>query len=272
MSEGYVFEPDLVEYKDKRPRILVNGFPKCGTHYLLEFFRCWRRCFDVPVGVTNMRSGGWGPEFLRAENVIDRLVMVEEGMYIGGHLAAQTEVMDWLEEEGWLVICGVRDLRDVAVSMVYHIEGENGLIFPDPYRSRFMDLPTHEDRIRAVVSGHGGFPSLRERWEQYASWLRKDWVMPLDFETAIRDPMLAARSILGYLEMRTGKSSGDRERNAKVIVDSIRPDGGVTFRKGLVGEWKKEMGPSTQEFVHRRLGDWLEALGYEVPEGYGMLA
>ncbi len=177
---------------------------------------------------------------------------LQDGEQVWGHLAATEPVARFLEGAGWPVIFLHRDLRDVAVSMTYHIESTDDTNFPHPDKASYLALPTHELRIQAVIEGYAGWPSLRDWYWQYAGWERLPWVLSITFEQIRNWPDSTAVAILHYLQRRTGHT-WDIWDCAPLMVDSILPEGSPTFRAGRVGDWEREFNRPLRELAGREL-------------------
>lgn len=249
--------------------ILTTSFPKSGAHLIAQMLRPLAEPnpeLAQQVGgklnrsITTHRNGGWGPGYRRLEHVLDDLKILEPGQYAGGHLAAVRGVMDWLKAQGWPVIFLYRDLRDIAVSETYHIEdGRHWQQHPN--KADLNKLPTHEDRLKAVITGYKKMPSLRRRWMDYTGWLNQDWVLQLTYRDLRTDPLKACQGILGYILWRTG--FGWPDEAAELMVKSIYPKGSPTFRAGRTGDWKREFDTSLKVLAEQELGDWCRALGFD---------
>lgn len=253
----------------KTPPIVVNAFPKSGTHLLAQMLAPLAEPNPVLVGadkdtryLATHDNGGWGPGY-RSENVVLRdLKLLEPGQYAGAHLAAYLSVMDFLETSGWPVLFLYRDLRDVAISETYHIERQHEWA-KHPFKEAINKLPTHEDRLKAVIIGYGRHKPLRERWEEYAPWLTSKLVLPISFREARLRPRQTAAAILGYIHWRTEVLYD--EEAIEHMVGSISPKGSPTFRAGRVGDHLLEFDCELREIAEAELGAWCEALGFNEP-------
>ncbi len=237
--------------------IIVTSFPKSGLHLLAQMMRPLAEPSPVFGGyyserqMTTHENGGWGPGLRRETEVLKDLNDLQDGEQVWGHLAATEPIAGFLEDMGWPVIFLHRDLRDVAVSMAYHIESCDERNFPHPRKWTYRALPCHERRIQAVIEGYAGWPSLRDWYRQYAAWERLPWVLTLDFEMLREVPNASAIRILEYLRERTREvwPAGLEDD----MVESILPEGSPTFRAGRVGDWKQEFDSSLRELAVREL-------------------
>lgn len=254
---------------NKPQPIIIVSFPKSGTHLLTQMCRPLGEPHKLKLGTIGEKpvrylathnNGGWGPKYRKPEVVLDDLKLLQPGQYGGAHFAVYRNIVQHMMDNEYPVIFLYRDLRDVAVSETYHIE-EEGDNRQHPMKKKFNKLPTHEDRIRAVIEGADGWLPLRFRWEEYAAWLHMDWVLPVKFRDARLEPELTATAILGYLTWRTG-TVWDKEL-IEHMVGSITPELSPTFRAGRVGDWKREFGPGLRDLAERELGEWTSELGFD---------
>lgn len=252
--------------------IFVNSFPKSGTHYVTQFFNpiatpCQRFIRHIPQPpwfkikrLATHENGGWGPGLRPAKDVIDDLAMMQDGEYAGGHLAHVPEVVEWVREQQWAVVFLYRDLRDVAVSATYH--AENYGLLAHPGHEEYMQLPTHEKRLRAVIAGHERWEGLRARWEQWAPWLQEDWVLRLRFRDALHNRGETAGRIVRYLRER-----GHGDWSEKIGEIATAPTSrSRTKRKGVVGEHGIELTPELVELAEREFGEINRELGFQLRE------
>lgn len=166
-----------------------------------------------------------------------------------------------------------RDPRDVAVSQTYHIENSNDEKHCHPNKQLFMDMGSHEERLKAVIRGINQFKGVMERWELYAPWLNVDWVLPIKYEEMRENPKGVAENVISYVIERTVDNTdgfppimvGDNIIEA--IIQAEKAIGttrwSTSYRKGIVGGWQEEFTPEHKKIFKETSGDWLEKLGYE---------
>ena len=197
----------------------------------------------------------------------------EPGTYMKGHVGFKPEISKALFEMGTCMVFIYRDLRDVAVSMVHHIESDiPGRKHPE--REKYLAMSTHEDRLLAIIEGFEDDPGLIPRWEFYAPWLDQPWVHKIRYEDAILDHKKAAEDVTNYIILRTANHHGNIPVVFKSEYDEMvgkacklmsEPDKySPTYRKGVSGEWKKEFTPRVLEAFERTGGqEWIEKLEYD---------
>jgi len=255
---------------EKIPPIIINSFPKSGTHLLAQMMAviaepnaeiaATRQQRQARKYLSTHENGGWGPRLRSLHDVMEALTVLQPGQYAGAHLAASPDIMQWAENENISVIFLYRDLRDIVVSETYHIEGTNPTTTHHPYKTRFNNLPNHESRMRAVLTGMDGWPSIRERWEQYAGWLTTSSVLPVRFRDLRYRPKLTCAAILGYIYERTGRLLPSKY--IEWMMGSVAPPLSPTYRTSRAGDWKTEFTSSLKLEAEEQIGNWVEALGF----------
>ena len=190
-----------------------------------------------------------------------------------GHMGYKSAFEKAFKECGTCMIFVYRDLRDVAVSLTYHIEATDDDRFKHLDKQLYMDLPSHEDRIKAVISGLGDYPGIISRWKHYAPWLDCDWVLPIRFEDMRQNPSAVANRVVDYVTKRTMEFDMDIPLvvadNYKVAIDrSIQQmdttEHSGSFRAGRVGDWRDEFTLEVEQVFDAAGGNfWIERLGYE---------
>jgi hypothetical protein len=194
-----------------------------------------------------------------------------------GHAGYREDIADFLYKMGASVVFIYRDLRDVAVSMSYHVIDDDDRNFTHPDKHLYRDLPTQEERIAACIEGIGPYSGLIERWETYAPWLKLPWVHPLKYETMRADPLTASTDLMQYVYKRTGQANGVSIRldtdtlkeAAPAMVEAMgHKDKSPTFRKGKAGGWREEFTPALKDLFKRHDNGWLVRLGYEESEDW----
>ena len=86
------------------------------------------------------------------------------------------------------------------------VSDKESLIHPD--KELYKALPTHEDVLKAVITGLDDYPGLIERWEQFAGWLDVRWVLKLRFEDIKDNLKNTADLMVRYVYGRAGQIKG----------------------------------------------------------------
>lgn len=268
------------------PRLVVNGFPKAGTHLLV---RCvlvlggqhqvdlvYRRLRErvpreslvapgqgVPLGIGN-------PRYFPTRDVERELAGMWEGEFAAGHVPYSDALVGLLEKHGIKSLLILRDPRDTVVSLVYHIlsrpEGGRYLYFT-------QRLCTPEERLLTVINGVEATTergpvlvrSIGDRLASVLPWLK----VPLNYTT--RFERLVGPQGGGSEEAQHGEIANiARHVGVSLTPDQVREvaaklfgQGSKTFRRGQIGSWREHFNDEHKEAFKRVAGQYLIELGYE---------
>lgn len=284
MVSGDLYVLQKVPIQAYPPRIYLNGFPKSGLHLLELFAQELMSPSNVGRGASEWLGSfswnSWSNQTLNLPNVVWRLSMLQRGNYLKGHMGhfdVVESVMYW-GNIGQILI--VRDLRDVAVSLAYHIMSDDPILLHQ-HKSVYGMLGGFNEILSAVIKGMGPYPGLFERWEKYAPWLDKDWVMKVTFEDLINEPETYAKSILKYclynatrlLEERHGEIVPTEETEHELIKRMVKRSRetfrSTTFRKGISGEWRSLFNEQHVDLFKKcDKNGWLAKLEYEEDDNW----
>jgi len=270
------------------PRLVVNGFPKAGTHLLVrcmlvlggqhqvDLVYLHRRLRErvardallrpgegVPLGIGN-------PTYFPTHEVERQLAGMWEGEFAAGHIPYSDVFAGLLEKHDIKSLLILRDPRDTVVSLHYFI-----LSHPDGSRHFHLTqtLRRPEEQLLAVINGvettnERGAVHLRSIGERVASvlsWLK----LPLNY-TARFERLVGAQGG-GSEEAQQAEIAGiARHVGLSLTSDQIREvgaklfgQGSKTFRKGQVGGWREHFRDEHKAAFKRVAGQYLIELGYE---------
>jgi hypothetical protein len=281
-------EPGTVEVGAK---VYFNGFPKSGLHLAVLMaahmatpwmYRWAQDGTPLEEAVKYYWCGSFEPAWSSVwrtdwDNYLNHISVQPEGSWMKGHVGYRSDLAEHIWNTGQSFAFVYRDLRDVAVSMAYHVEDQrttekDGVEWVHPGKAEYMELPTHEDRLLAVINGLNEWPGLFERWELYAPWLDVDWVFPVRYEWLREDPRWAADLFIRYVLNRTMQAHDlemeyNEDLHEHVLTKTLEvmadTSNSFTYRKGVSGEWAKEFTPAVKDAFKARGQDWLQRLGYE---------
>lgn len=263
-----------VETRPLAPRIFIDAFPKSGTHLAYLLIAHLAKPQEPKHAMGSFMDNCWTNRWGNIPMVGHIIMGQPAGTWMFGHVGYHKNISGAFQKRGTCLLFVYRDLRDVAVSQTYHIENNDpNLCHPD--KEMFMELGSHEARLKAVIEGYGRFPGIIDRWELYAPWLEEDWVMPIRFEDLRQDPEKVAQEVIPYVIKRTIDHT--EEEGIKPVVFKQNYDAAIskavellqttkhstTFRKGQVGSWKMEFTPEIEAIFNERGWEWLVKLGYE---------
>jgi hypothetical protein len=254
-----------------KPKVFINGFPKSGLHLTELMVTCMAKPFVEKPWVGSFKGNAWLTEYQDMEHMKARFWCPTPDTYIKGHCGYTDEIGKMLYDFDYAVIFVCRDLRDVAVSQSHHVtDDDKRLIHPD--KEIYQKLKTHEEVLKAVITGLEDYPGLIERWEQYAGWFDTRWALKLHFEHVLHNARATAELMIRYVYGRAAQIKGMKlTLNGKDVDNMIsamlkmsrRTELSATFRKGTTGQWREEFTPEIKELFKERAGNWLTRMGYE---------
>jgi len=249
-------------------RVLVNSWPKAGTHALLELVR--QVLGDGPwMDDRDVKSPAGDAGFL--DGVDERIGAHGSGFAIKGHFPWSPMIESGLTDRGFGVLLIVRDLRDVACSTLRWMRD----LSPDwPASRSLLALSTEDERLARVITGLTNehpfdrdsgidwsmpLPARYARLTDWADHLPKEAVVRYEDllgatgAPAQRDAIARAIRVIG---VRTGEATIER------LAGAIYNPDAVTFHTGSSGGWASEFTD-----VHRRL--FIETGGDQINERFG---
>jgi len=285
MLESYLTMQNLeIEKHVFAPRWLFNGFPKSGLHLLSSLMGTVARPLVEPDGLWEFpwagtfRDNSWSREWVPIDRILYRIGRIQDRHFLKSHLAYHHDIERFLYYSGISHVFIYRDLRDVAVSQSYHVVSDDDTRFAHPNKELYRKMGSHEEVLKAVISGVDRFPGVLERWEDYAPWLGIDWIYKTNFETVRTDLAVAARNILTYGLDRVSSVFDCKlnivEENFDLVVLGMvemaeSKKYSPTFRKGNIGDWHDEFTPEIKDlFKEHDKNNWIIKLGYEEDDNW----
>jgi len=246
------------------PPILVNSFPKSGTHLLLQMMQ-------AAPGMTHYGAflASMPPKPHRERSRATHLRMIGRlapGELMPAHLFYHPEYAAALDHKQAIHFFIYRDPRDVVISEAHYLTDMHRWHDLHPYFARLASL---EARISFSIQGASGpdfpfdFPDVGQRFERYRPWLTHPGVFPLRFEEIMsekREELLRRMAV--YL-LERGIAANDPIHLASQLGRSILPDRSRTFRKGTAGQWQQIFTPDHKAQIKGVAGQLLVDLGYE---------
>lgn len=255
------------------PKIYVNAFPKSGTHLAILITAHMAQVQKPKHWLGSFRDHSWTTNWVPTPNVVSVIKGQQPGTWMMGHLGYKPEFDQALQESGTCMLFIYRDLRDVAVSQTYHIEQKDDERYKHDGKALYMALPSHADRLKAVIEGLDKYSGIIERWELYAPWLGVDWVLPIRYEDMRKNAEDVANKAVDYIIKRTFEHAGmpplvigdDYKLAIKRAIDQMHTtEHSSSFRAGRVGDWRDEFTPEVLDAFRSVGGDgWIERLGYD---------
>jgi hypothetical protein len=241
------------------PRVLAISVPKAGTHLLarcLEAFpdlRCYHRGVrwlplerHGPAGAARRAFGGMGG-----------------GTFASTHVPWSPELEQAFEGMGLRSLLLVRDPRDVIVSFVMFALARRR----HPQHRLFASLPDAQARLRLAIAGspeHGEPPRVLERFQRFLPWAEHGARL-VRFENLVgpRGGGSEAAQLAEIAGIEEHLGLGLTSAAVKAVAREAFHPGAVTFRKGVIGDWRNHFAPEHEALFEELAGPLLDQLGYE---------
>lgn len=247
----------------ENPPVIVNSFPKSGTHLLLQIVRSFPGIRDYGSFIATT------PSLTMRERTPSKITSLIKratpGESVGAHLFHSNIVENAILSTNSIHYFIYRDIRDVIVSEAHYLTDMNKWHRLHPYIS---SLPSLEARIQALITGVDrktagvDYPDIATRFLNYAPWISNSNVCALRFEDLTGDTTDAAlRKICTFFDDRSGLET-DVEDLVKKSLAAIAPERSHTFRSGKTNEWKSNFTPANLVCFHNVVGDRLKDFGY----------
>lgn len=280
------------------PACLINSLPKSGTHLLKKLvgffpgmqpveFHLGPRQFNLErqSGMDGFPEEG-SPTMITLG--VDRLRMVPreqvhcalkqyltQGSYATAHVAFSTGLALLLQEMEIRMVTIVRDPRDVVVShakYIYSVSPDDP-IFGAPLHVYYQSLSEGE-RLMTSMVGVRKEPSpvvrnIRDRFESVLAWRSQPFNYITTFERLV-GPQGGGSRERQVQEIRAISSHlgiGYSDREIEAVADRLF-GGTVTFRKGMIGDWKEHFTEEHKQACKKLIGQLLIDLGYEHDEDW----
>lgn len=254
----------------KGKKLLINSFPKSGTHLLTnlltyipeyKFSGVHIKTYKVNALASRAEENNiFKPDSKKIESYFK---LVKPGQYISAHLPYDKEVVSQSVINNISVLALIRDPRDIVVSEANYIMGLKRHYF-HKYLGRNLSL---DDVVKLLLDGFEYGPSyiylpLKVRVDGYKGWLDDKRVCSFKYEDLLPSEKggnddLAIKSIESFLEL-----IGRNDVNAEILLEKAKGKPSATLRKGGKGNWKLELKKSTIDYMEKNLEKSLCQLGY----------
>lgn len=265
--------PDGYEKLTVYPKVYLNGFPKSGLHLAAMITLCLveTEAYKWPWAGTfryHSWTNEWGPDW----KIFQGISRLRENTYLKAHAGFRQDIAEFLYHLGAQVAFIYRDLRDVVISQSFHVisESENAM---HADKDLYRNLPNQEARIIACIEGIDKYPGVISRWEQYADWLKVDWVHKMRYEDMRLEPFATYKKFTEYVYNRMAEVNGieldlpEAKINAHVfrmVALAEKRNLSPTFRRGIPGEWAQHWTPKIDDAFEKVGGhEWNRRLEYE---------
>jgi hypothetical protein len=246
--------------------ILVNSFPKSGTHLLKQVFE--------PLGFDDyLQHPSSLPSFPHKVNDVDNdlknMERIVQNELMCAHFFSRDELITYLLNHNVIHFFIYRDPRDVVLSEVNYLTNMNKL---HGLHKFFKELKNEDERIKFGILGNEyintglPFPNIKERFDWYSKWLSVNNCYCVRFEDLV-SPLSQKKVIKGiiqHLHMKKANHTLSVEEMIKLSTLGINPKGSHTFREGGgKGKWQSNFNETHKSLFKEVTKNLLIDLGYE---------
>ena len=258
-SKAKYFLPNNKNYNS----ILVNSFPKSGTHLLYQLF--WKSNFvnDYKSFIASHPSRQKKQNsYIKVNQNINDLLKAE---LIRGHIFYHKSTEELIKNKNIINYFIYRDPRDVVISEANYLYNMNRFHILHKYFKKINNL---EDRIKFSIMGNdflntgATYKNIKDRFLDYKGWLNGS-CHSIKYEDLVgSNQSQIVRDILSfYIE-----NSDVNFKIDEIIKDSIKsidPSKSHTFNTGGTAKWKKIFNNEHKDIFKKYAGDLLIELKYE---------
>ena len=256
--------------------VLCNSFQKSGTHLLVDlvaslpqFHHYGRKAYWHYLSRARVDS----KKISKTSQVIKALSQCLQGEIFRGHIAANTELLEFFSHHHIRHLFIFRDLRDVVVSHFFGMKKRKAI---DTWPSRyFYALGSDEERLEFLIKGwpdnaqlqgfprEVDYPNIGERFRENLPWLKDPNCLAIRFEDLVnletRDHThtRVARYLLPDIR------NGEIREVVRKMHDGQNAKKSHTFRKGIPGDWRNNFSEKHIVLFKELAGQMLIDLGYE---------
>jgi hypothetical protein len=232
---------------DYEGRVLVNSFPKAGTHLLEGILRALPG-LHCPMHRT-IRTA--------ERNRLRKLRAIRPGTFRTAHLQYGADAEQVLRETGIHHLLLLRNPQNVIVSQIrYLTEQHRG----NPLARHFQSCATRAEQIRLVIEGNPAFPGLGERLGTYRRWLDHGPVLELRFEELLRALGAGDEAYFQSLLDHIGMQIAPDQLATALAKAKAQP--GLTFSGKISSGWGEHYDARTRELYTELVLPEAELLGY----------
>lgn len=221
------------------PPILVNSFPKSGTHLLHQIVSGIPNTIDYGNFIASTPSLTFSE--VSSKKINSRISGILPGEIVASHIHYSELYNKELERRNIFKLFIYRDLRDVTISEAHYLSKMNKWHKLSP---EFSKLESMEDRIMLSLNGLPSdhpiyYPNVAERFRKYKGWLTSEKVLALRFEDVVSsdNEQFLSKIAEYYLKHRDDEMMSGADL-VNLFQDAIDPKKSHTFRSGKKEQWK----------------------------------
>ena len=213
--------------------ILVNSFPKSGTHLLQQIVAGIPKVRDWGLFIVSQPSRGY--KLVPHKKISDTVERIAAREIVCSHLFYSEKVSDALRARGAVNLFVDRDLRAVAVSEAHYLKSRN----PFHALHQFYKHLSIDEAITFALLGNEYirtpyyYPNIKERYARYSGWRHDHRCNAFRYEELLDKNGVGIERLAGILAGAGYKTSRES------LSSSINPAGSHTFRAGAEA-WNSE--------------------------------
>jgi hypothetical protein len=241
---------------------LANSVPKSGTHLLHQMLTAMP---GVNHDILDQKNKFFvnNPPRNFYEDHEHRLSQLKPNQFGLGHLHFTEEYKNLLSKYKMKHIFIYRDPRDVLVSLAHFIPSKWN---KHPLHHSFKSLSVKQRLLTLIRGIPGQFPHFYDYFSPYYGWLKEEDLLKVRFEELIGVSQQNRRQttyrIASYL-WKDLQPPIPLNQIALLMEKGIDSKTSRTYRKGQVGEWRKEFDPEVKAAFKKVMGSLIVDTGYE---------
>lgn len=278
-------QPFHTVYCPGKSKVIVNSFPKSGTHLLGKLVQL-AGIVELPIMILDnqyldfQNKGDWhlwepvkksGIKILnparKQEMCTNSLMRILEGQFTTAHLKYSNEIVQSLNKYKIKHLFIIRDLRDVICSVVdYRMSLTAHGYLPNWYYY-LNALSSDEDRLLTVIEGKDRFlESYSDHLEYGWGWMNDPTALKVRFEDLVgrsgggsdKIQLKTVRSVLEFIDM-SSEEIKVRELSKNLWGGKTR-----TMNRGLTGGWKERFTSRVKDVFNEKYGHYMSSMGYNL--------
>ncbi len=241
--------------------IIVNSFPKSGTHLLLQIINSFPNIIDRGQFLASTPS--FSMKINSHAGMARRVNSLLNNEVASAHMFYSAEVSEAIASKNCLHYFIYRDPRDVCISEAYYLRYMNRWHRLHKY---FREMDDIGKCIDLSIDGLPesicpAYPNITKRFEFYKGWLTDRNVHLVKFEDLVSiSKHREIYNIVKYYTQKVGVNNVDQIASRAVL--SIDSNSSHTFRKGDAYQWRSELSEA-QKFRFSSIGeDLVRELNY----------
>ena len=257
----------LKYFLNKNPNstsVLVNSFPKSGTHLLYQIFWELECTNDFKSFIASHGSRNKSENTTHDTNY--KITSLLDGELVRSHIFYDNSTSKLLIDKNFINYFIYRDPRDVVISESNYLYNMNRFHI---LHKHYKNIDNLNDRINFSIMGNDFYDTkhtyrnIKDRFNKYYGWLADENCFCVKYENLIGESKNETiKSILEFFIERSNIKN-DINKLMDKSIKSINPAKSHTFNTGGQAKWKIFFNDENKEIFKKYAGDLLINLGYE---------